>query len=272
MKKQKNLLKGIIYSIIGLLVISILLAILAYAWPFLLASIPLYLKFSKQENTQKKRNTAIGIGIAAALSFSLFIFAGSGNKQNIETETSSNTTNFARSLSLPESTISETDSSIFENTTVTTESQSVQETESIHSFENQTIQESETTGITREEIIKAAETESQKIVEEKAAQEESLRTTLEESSKAAESEAQQIEQEATLQNTASRNENNFNTYDNPEQQNTSETYVLNTSTMKFHYPHCSSVKQIAPHNYATSSTNRDDLISQGYSPCGRCKP
>ena len=54
MKKRGNLIKGIIYIVVGLLAISIVLAILAFAWPFLLASIPLYLKFSKQEDARKK--------------------------------------------------------------------------------------------------------------------------------------------------------------------------------------------------------------------------
>lgn len=38
------------------------------------------------------------------------------------------------------------------------------------------------------------------------------------------------------------NSSNFNTYDNPEQQQTSAAYVLNTNTQKFHYPSCKSVK------------------------------
>lgn len=66
------------------------------------------------------------------------------------------------------------------------------------------------------------------------------------------------------------NGDNFNTYDNPEQQNTTAEYVLNTNTMKIHHPSCSSVPKIAPHNYATSNQSIDELISQGYSTCGRC--
>lgn len=67
-------------------------------------------------------------------------------------------------------------------------------------------------------------------------------------------------------------DNNFNTYDNESQQQTKETYVLNTNTRKFHYPSCKSVKKIAPKNYSTSSKSRDELISLGYDPCGICKP
>ncbi len=61
-------------------------------------------------------------------------------------------------------------------------------------------------------------------------------------------------------------------YDEPSQQNTTETYVLNKNTKKFHRPSCSSVKKIAAKNYATSSESRDALIAKGYSPCKNCKP
>ena len=66
------------------------------------------------------------------------------------------------------------------------------------------------------------------------------------------------------------NGNNFNTYDNKEQQQTSASYVLNTNTMKIHYPSCSSVAKIAPQNYSTSNQSVDELQNQGYSTCGRC--
>jgi len=53
---------------------------------------------------------------------------------------------------------------------------------------------------------------------------------------------------------------------------TEQTYILNTNTHKFHYPDCSSVKQMSDSNKQTFTGSRDDLIAQGYSPCGRCKP
>lgn len=49
-------------------------------------------------------------------------------------------------------------------------------------------------------------------------------------------------------------------------------YVLNTSTMKFHSPSCSSVKDIQPQNRQDVHTTSDDLKAQGYEPCGRCNP
>lgn len=51
-----------------------------------------------------------------------------------------------------------------------------------------------------------------------------------------------------------------------------QTYVLNTSTHKFHYQSCSSVKKIDPENYSTYTGTRDSVISMGYEACGRCHP
>ena len=51
-----------------------------------------------------------------------------------------------------------------------------------------------------------------------------------------------------------------------------EYYVLNTSTRKFHYGWCSSAGKIAEKNRATYTGSREDLISQGYSPCRICNP
>lgn len=66
------------------------------------------------------------------------------------------------------------------------------------------------------------------------------------------------------------NADNFNTYDNEHQQETTASYVLNTNTMKIHYPSCSQVKKIAPQNYATSNATEVELLAQGYTTCGVC--
>jgi DNA-entry nuclease len=52
----------------------------------------------------------------------------------------------------------------------------------------------------------------------------------------------------------------------------SQTYILNTSTHKFHKPSCSSVGQMSEANKQTYTGSRDDLIAQGYEPCKRCNP
>lgn len=70
----------------------------------------------------------------------------------------------------------------------------------------------------------------------------------------------------------SGNDSNFNTYDNEEQQQTAAQFVLNTSSMKVHFPKCNDVKKISPENYATSNESFSDLQAQGYTSCGHCKP
>ena len=61
--------------------------------------------------------------------------------------------------------------------------------------------------------------------------------------------------------------------DTAENSQTAESlYVLNNNTMKFHRPGCSSVQKISEKNYGESSLSRDELIAQGYSPCGNCDP
>lgn len=65
-------------------------------------------------------------------------------------------------------------------------------------------------------------------------------------------------------------ENNFDTYNNQSQQQTTDTYVLNTSSKRIHHPNCSSVPKIAPQNYATSNASLEELEAQDYKPCGNC--
>ena len=56
------------------------------------------------------------------------------------------------------------------------------------------------------------------------------------------------------------------------QQSFTRGYVLNTSTMRFHYPSCSSVADMAEHNKEYVTTSREELIKEGYTPCGNCEP
>lgn len=51
-----------------------------------------------------------------------------------------------------------------------------------------------------------------------------------------------------------------------------QEYVMNTASMKFHLPSCSSVSTIKEENKATYQGPREDLIAEGYEPCGRCNP
>ena len=50
------------------------------------------------------------------------------------------------------------------------------------------------------------------------------------------------------------------------------TYVLNTKSHKFHLPSCSGVDSMNAENRETVEDTRENLIAQGYSPCGSCHP
>ena len=58
----------------------------------------------------------------------------------------------------------------------------------------------------------------------------------------------------------------------PESSTADVTYVLNTNSHKFHKPGCSSVDDLKPQNRKDFTGTRDELIAQGYDPCGRCHP
>ena len=60
----------------------------------------------------------------------------------------------------------------------------------------------------------------------------------------------------------------YKTTPKPEQQ----TYILNKNTKKFHYPWCSSVKQMKEKNKIEFTGDRQTVIDKGYEPCQRCYP
>ncbi len=49
-------------------------------------------------------------------------------------------------------------------------------------------------------------------------------------------------------------------------------YILNTKSKKFHLPSCQSAENILPENREESDKSRQELIDDGYSACGICKP
>lgn len=51
-----------------------------------------------------------------------------------------------------------------------------------------------------------------------------------------------------------------------------EDYILNVKNKKFHKPNCSATSNISSANKQDFTGTRDQLIAQGYSPCGICKP
>ena len=54
--------------------------------------------------------------------------------------------------------------------------------------------------------------------------------------------------------------------------NSEGKYILNTKTKKFHIPTCSSAEEIKSDNKSEFKGNREDLISDGYTPCKNCNP
>ncbi len=116
---------------------------------------------------------------------------------------------------------------------------------------------------------KAAEEAEQKRAAEEKAAEEAQREAAAQKKAAEEKAAAETAQQKPSQEQAGTG-NNFNTYDNASQQQTSATYVLNTNTHKIHYPSCHSVRKIAPQNYATSDSSVEELVGRGYTTCGNC--
>lgn len=49
-------------------------------------------------------------------------------------------------------------------------------------------------------------------------------------------------------------------------------YILNINTKKFHLPSCSSVENIQKENKENFTGDREQLIRNGYEPCGSCNP
>jgi DNA-entry nuclease len=56
------------------------------------------------------------------------------------------------------------------------------------------------------------------------------------------------------------------------EQQSEETYIVNTNTRKFHRPGCRYAEKIKDSNREEFTGSRDQLISEGYSPCKYCNP
>ena len=57
-----------------------------------------------------------------------------------------------------------------------------------------------------------------------------------------------------------------------EEDATPTHYVLNTNSLKFHYPNCGDVEIMAQGNRLDVTKTRDEILEMGYSPCGHCNP
>ena len=49
-------------------------------------------------------------------------------------------------------------------------------------------------------------------------------------------------------------------------------YVVNKSSLKFHYPDCESVDKMKESNKEFFTGTREELIERGCDPCGNCNP
>ena len=56
------------------------------------------------------------------------------------------------------------------------------------------------------------------------------------------------------------------------QNSVEKTWILNTSSKKFHDPGCSNAANISEKNQDEITCTREELIYMGYEPCGVCKP
>jgi hypothetical protein len=84
----------------------------------------------------------------------------------------------------------------------------------------------------------------------------------------------------TLQFTVNRNADadafggiGSNSTQKPSSPSQEEThYILNTNSRKFHEPDCGSAKRISAKNRKDYYGSRNELIEDGYDPCGNCDP
>ena len=51
-----------------------------------------------------------------------------------------------------------------------------------------------------------------------------------------------------------------------------QEYILNTNTKKIHRPTCSSVENMKEENCQDFTGTKEELLAQGYEPCGNCRP
>lgn len=51
-----------------------------------------------------------------------------------------------------------------------------------------------------------------------------------------------------------------------------DAWILNTSSMKIHIPTCSAAQKMSESNTLVSYESYDELIAEGYTPCGICHP
>lgn len=56
------------------------------------------------------------------------------------------------------------------------------------------------------------------------------------------------------------------------ERNTAKTYIINTNTKKFHKEDCENIVNVATKNKEPRVCTREELLKDGYDPCGWCNP
>ena len=69
-----------------------------------------------------------------------------------------------------------------------------------------------------------------------------------------------------------RNKDDSSTVDDKKLNDSEENYILNIKSKKFHYPDCSGLENAKKKNLEEYTGTRNDLIKEGYEPCGTCNP
>lgn len=119
--------------------------------------------------------------------------------------------------------------------------------------------------VTNSETLTQAETALQSLKDQKAAEE----AAAAEAARQQEEQRKQQEQQAQRQQPAAQQPKNTPTA--PSAPASTETYILNTNTKKFHRSSCGDIKKMKDSNKATASS-REEAIAKGYSPCKHCNP
>ncbi len=92
-------------------------------------------------------------------------------------------------------------------------------------------------------------------------------TTTKKKSSSGNSSSSSIQQSNSKQKHESNSKKTINNNSNSE-----GTYILNTNSKKFHRPSCKRGPTDTSGNKQESNLSREELIAQGYDPCGYCKP
>lgn len=78
--------------------------------------------------------------------------------------------------------------------------------------------------------------------------------------------------EQQVKNSSSKYTDTYENKEYDEDDIYTNTYILNKSSFKFHYPDCGSVQLMSASNKKVYKGNRSEVISMGYVACQRCCP